>query len=658
MRRNLSHCCLLLLLLLGTGVRAQILDPSDTGELDPDDPDYDAASARRGSPQDQRIIAPDTFGIFLYRVDNPNREVRFADSLLNGFQQYAPDQAVPFDYATLGQLGSAAYPLRYTPDYRRGLEVGFRQFDLYKVDANNLDFYRLERPFTYLRYLRGSEQNDGMLTARFSRNFADGVNLLLNYERIFQVGDQDQYPGARVRNTQVAVGVSVRPVGSRYNSFFSYAANTFESEQNGGIADFGTAADLGEIDNLAQLRPFLESTFLRHAYREFAATQYLQFGAARDTLTGRERRAFTLQHQIKIDQQQYRMSSLRAENDTSFYRLNPLLDLDARGVRNLITHDLVSNELGFSTYRRGSSASRETVQRDVLEASLTHQWHRVGGDRGDSTVNFLLANASIGLRPSDRVQLLVEGQLNLIGQIGDYRVAATGELDLGAAGKLEVGAVNQLYSPDLVQRTYRLNDVLLYDRDFGKTLELRLEGAYTLPFVGVRAGMAYSLLTNYIYFDEAGLPQQSDGPHSILQLTAERNFTLGSYRFDNRLLLQQADEAVFRLPQLYGEHSLYYAGKWFGVLNVNLGVDVRVVSGWRPRYYNPLLQQFQLQDRQQTDLYVQVDPFFSLRVTRFRFFVRYIQAQTILNDRLLYLTAEHPYPDHALRLGASWRLLD
>ncbi|NJB86438.1 hypothetical protein GGR26_002206 [Lewinella marina] len=659
MTRILRHSSLLLLLLLlGTSVRAQILDPSDTGELDPDDPDYDAASARRGRPQDQRLVAPDTFGIFLYRVDNPNRETRFSDSLLNGFQQYAPDRAVDFDYATLGQLGSAAYPLRYRPEHRRGLEVGFRQFDLYKVDAENLDFYRLERPFTYLEYLRGSEQNDGLINARFSRNFADGVNLLLNYERIFQVGDQDQYPGARVRNTHVGVGVSVRPLGSRYSGFFSYAANTFEEEQNGGIANFGETEDFGEIDNLAQLRPFLASTYLRHAYREFAATQYLQFGAATDTLTGRERRAFTLKHQFKVDRQQYRMTSERTDTDTSFYLLYPELDFDARGLRNRITHDLVSNEVGFSTFRRGQSASRETVQRDVLEASLTHQWHRLGGDRGDSTVNFLLANAGVGLRPSDRLQLFVEGQLNLIGQIGDYRVAATGELDLGRAGKLELGAVNQLYSPDLVQRTYYLNDRMLYDRDFGKTLELRVEGAYTLPFVGVRAGLAYSVLTNYIYFDEAGLPQQSNGPHSILQLTAERDLAFGSYRLDNRLLLQRADATVFRLPELYGEHSLYYAGKWFGVLNVNLGVDVRYASGYRPYYYNPVLQRFQLQERQATNFYVQVDPFFSLRVTRFRFFVRYIQAQTLINDQLLYLTAQHPYPDAALRLGASWRLLD
>ena len=654
-----KFCYILSLLLLGCSLGAQVLDPNDRGTLDPSDPDYDASSARRGQPQDQRVTEPDTFGIFIYQVDNPNRERRFSDSLLNGFQRYEPDRSVPFDYGTIGTIGSPAYALRYAPVHRRGLEVGLRQYDLYKVDAENLDFYRLERPFTYLRYLRGSEQNDGMLTARFSRNFADGVNLLLNYERIFQVGEQDNYPGSWVRNTAVGVGVSIRPPGSRYSGFFSYAANTFEGGLNGGIDSFGIANTGGEIDNLGLLTPNLASTEARQAYRQVAATQYLQFGAALDTLTGRERRAFTVKHQLKIERQLYRMSSQRTVTDTNFYRNYPLLDLDPRGLRSLIAHDLVSNEIGFSTFRRSRSGSAETVQRDLLELSLTHQYHRLGGDRADSTQQYVLANASIGLRPSDRLQLLVDGQLNLIGQVGDYRISASGELDLGRGGKLEVAAVNQLYAPDLVQRTYILNGATLYDTDFGKTLEARVEGAYTLPFIGIRAGAAYSLLTNLIYIDAEGLPRQSNGPHSILQLTAERNFEFGAYRLDNRLLLQQSDQSVLPLPRLYGEHSLYYAGKWFGVLHVNLGLDVRYVNGgFRPRYYNPILQQFQVQDRQETAFYVQLDPFFSMRVTRFRFFVKFIQAQTLINNRLLYLSAEHPYPDAALRLGASWRLLD
>ena len=654
------------LLLLGwtLGGAAQILDPSSSTRPTRGSADYDPSADRRAGPQEQRAAVVDTFGIFQYTVDNPNSERNWRDSLLHGFQLYEPDRAVRWDYATLGQRGSAAYALRYVPVRRRGLTIGLRQFDLYQTTGENLLFYRLEHPFTYLAHVRESEQEDSRTVAKFSRNFADGVNLVLDFRRLNQQGDLDNYPNQALRNTHVATGLSVRPTGSRYSGFFSFAANTYEQLQNGGIVDssFQRNDPGGEVSNIANLESYLEETRLRHSYRQLMATQYLKFGGRTDSLSGRERRAFTLGHQLRYDARRYRISSpvrSAAGGDTlKFYRDFPGLLVDDRGVRNQITHRTIENDFTLSTFRRSQTTDRSVVQKDVVEVGLTHQYHRILQD-GDSTATNLLAHARLGLRPSDRLNLVVSGQLNLVGQVGDYRLEGEGTLDLGRAGKLELSALNQLYAPDLVQQVYRLNGTDVWRNDFGKTLEVRLDGAYTVPLVNVRAGLSYTLLTNYVYFGTDGRPRQSSGANSLVQLTLERDFRLGRLRLNNRVLLQEADEEVFRLPRVYGEHSLYYAGKWFGVLNVNLGVDVRYASGFRPYYYNPVVQQFQLQERQQRGFQYQLDPFFSMRVTRFRFFVKYVQANNFIQpDRLLYLTADHPYPDEAIRFGASWRLLD
>ena len=643
---------------------AQIIDPSSSNRPQQGDPDFDPSEDRRGGPQEQREAIVDTFGIFQYTVDNPNSETNWRDSLLDGFQRYEPDRAADFDYVTIGQRGGAAYALRYHPRRRYGTTLGLRQFELYQTTGADLLYYRLEHPFTYLAHVRESEQEDGYTIAKFSRNFADGVNLVLDYRRLNQQGDQDQYPAQALRNTHVATGFSVRPPGSRYSGFFSFAANTYEQLQNGGIVDssFQRNEAGGEVSNLANLEPYLDETRLRYSYREIMATQYLQFGGRVDSVSGRERRAFTLGHRFRYGGNRHRISS-RVLNpnggDTlKFYQDFPDLLIDPRGVRNQIRHRTIENDLTVSTFRRGTSADRATVQKDVLEAGLTHLYHRIEQD-GDSTVNNLLAHARVGLRPNDNLNILVSGQLNLVGQTGDYRVEGEGTLDLGKAGKLELNALNQLYAPDLVQQVYRLNGSTVWNNRFGKTLELRLGGAYTLPVVGVRAGLAYSLLTNYVYFNAQGRPEQADGVNSLLQLTLERDLRFGRWNLTNRMLLQEADQDVFRLPRIYGEHSFYYAGKWFGVLNVNLGVDVRYASAFRPYYFNPVVQQFQLQERQSRGFQYQVDPFFSMRVTRFRFFVKYVQVNNLIEpDKLLYLTADHPYPDEALRFGASWRLLD
>lgn len=651
---------LLFVLLLSTCARAQILPPTSNGDPEVGDPDYDPNQDRRGQPQEQRETIVDTFGIFTYRVDNPNVEGNWRDSLLDQFQRYEPGRKPAFDWATIGQLGGAAYRLRYEPEHRYGTEIGLRQFNLYQIDGRNLDYYRLEHPFTYLNYVRGTEQEDYQVGAKFSRNFADGVNLLIDYKRLSQQGDQDQYPGQNLRNTHVATGLSVRPPGSRYEGYFSFAANTYEQLQNGGIVDSSFANNKeGEIVNLENLDPYLEETRLRYSYRQVMATQSLQFGGRVDTLTGAEKRAFTLRHRLRIDNRRYRVSSsISAQDTANFFNRFPDLLLDLRGLRNQVEHNILENDLTISTFRRAKSGEAATVQKDVIEAGLNHIYHRVRQD-GDSTINNLIAHAKIGFRPSDRLSLLVNGQLNLVGQTGDYRIEGEGSLDLGIGGKLELRALNQLYAPDLLQQVYRINGSDLWNNRFGKTLELRLEGAYTLPVVKIRAGLAYSLLTNYVFFNEEGRPEQASDVNSLLQLTAERDFHFGKWNLNNRLLLQEADQDVFRLPRLYGEHSFYYSGKWFKVLNVNLGIDVRYASGFRPYYYNPIVQQFHLQDRQETGFQYQIDPFFSMRVTRFRFFVKYIQANNLWSpDELFYLTADHPYPDSAVRWGVSWRLLD
>lgn len=641
-------------------VRAQIIDPSSPMQPVQGDPDFDAGAERRGAQQEQREQIVDTFGIFTYRVANPNSEANWRDSLLDQFQRYEPNRKVAFDWATIGQQGSAAYRLRYEPVRRYGTEIGFRQFDLYQVDGSNLDYYRLQYPFTYLDYYRGSQQEDYQVGAKFSRNFADGVNLLIDYTRISQQGDADQYPGQNLRNTHVATGLSIRPPGSRYSGYFSFAANTYEQLQNGGIVRSSFEEnDNDEVNNLANLTPYLEETRLRHSYRQVMATQSIQFGGQVDTLTGQEKRAFTLTHRLRIDNRRYRVSSTISAQDTAnFFKRFPNLLLDLRGLRNQVEHNIIENDFTLSTFRRDRSGDNATVQKDVVEAGITHLYHRIRQD-GDSTVNNVLAHAKLGFRPSDRLNLLVSGQLNLIGQTGDYRIEGEGTLDLGKGGQLELKALNQLYAPDLIQQVYRINGETLWNNRFAKTLEARIEGAYTLPVVKIRAGLAYSLLTNYVYFNQDGVPTQSSGVNNLLQLTAERDFRFGKWSLTNRLLLQEADQEVFRLPRLYGEHSFYFSGKWFKVLNVNLGVDVRYASGFQPYYYNPVVQQFQLQDEQATGFKVQVDPFFSMRVTRFRFFVKYIQANTLwAPNELLYLTADHPYPDEAIRWGVSWRLLD
>ncbi len=644
-------------LCLSSSLSAQVVDPTDLRRLDPDGLD-EQLDNRRG-PRDQRVIEADTFGIFAFQVGNPNEETAFADSLLNGWQRYERDRQQDFSYANLGIQGSAAYPLRYQARERQGAELGFQQFDLYQLTGENMSFYRQQRPYSQLQFIQGSEQRDLMLDAAFSRNFSDGVNFVLDYRRNSQRGRADQFPNQNLRNTNLATGFWVNHPGGKYDLFISHVANTYEQQQNGGVAVLPELD--GPFATPFSARVFLEDAFMRHTQREWLVTQYLQFGGTTDSL-GNTRRAYTLSHQFKANNLSHRLTAPFAGGtspDTAFYVRYPEFLSDERGQRSSLTHRTFQNSFRLSTFRRsGGQAGQASVQRDVLEVGLTHAIHRIRQEPRDSIVNNLLLTAKIGLRPSDRLRFVAEGQLNLLDQVGDYRIKAVGALDLGKAGSLELLFLNQLYTPSVLQQQFWLSGSRVYQNNFNKTLENRVEGAILLPGVKIRLSAAYNLLTNYIFWDAQGLPAQTEGLQNVLQIGAERNLRFGKFHLDNKVLLQATDQTVLPLPTWLGQHSLYLDDQWFKVLNVNIGFDFRAFSGFAPYYFNPLTQQFQLQERANNDFYLEADAFFSMRVTTFRFFIKYVQFNQLWKSELLSLTANYPYPDAATRIGISWRLVD
>ncbi|WP_367391170.1 putative porin [Lewinella sp. LCG006] len=608
---------------------------------------------RRGG--DQRESAPDTFGIFIFQVDNPNEERPYDDSLLTTFHQFDPTRQRSDDYANLGILGSAHQPLVYQGEDRGGFSLGWNQYDLYYVTGRSMPYYRLERPYTDLQFVQGSEQQDNVISAKFSRNFANGINYALDYRAITQEASGSQYPNQRNQTRALATGFWLHSKGGRYDGFLSYAANTTNAEENGGILTLPETD--GEFDSPATAQVFLTDAQSRSALREVMYTQYYRFGGQVDS-TGRSRRAFTLSHQFDYDKNTYRFADAFNTSDTTFYQRFPSLLLDVRGARYYVEQRSVENSFRLSTYRL-ATGNRLRQQKDLIEVGLTHRYNNVQMEPGDTVVNNLLLTGKIGLRPGDRLRLQLEGLLALWDQAGDFRIKGNLDVDLKKAGLLRLEVRNQLYAPTLLESRFLLTQQELYRRNFNKTVATKLAATYRLESIGIELGGAYHLLNNFIYFDSTAAPQQTGTPISILQLSAQKDFRFGAFSLRNRIVLQQTDEEFLRLPGIFAKHSLVYNGLWFKVLNVQLGADVRYTTAFQPDYYNPFIAQFQLQNRQEVDFFPNVDAYFSFRVSTFRFFIKGENLSTIwAPDQRLFLSAFYPWPSSALRFGVSWRMLD
>ena len=264
-----------------------------------------ASGGNRGGGGTQNLTL-DTSEIFFFFADEPNLVFPFGDSLLSSFHQYDPIRQRELDFASLGNLGSASRPMFFQPTWRRGFDVGLHQYDIYQMQTSDVRYYKIEQAHTQAGYSQGPTQADALFDIKFSRNFADGLNLSLEHRRINNAGS---YDFQKATNSDVAVGLWYHNLYGNYDGFFSFVTNSVAQQNNGGAAEALT-------DTLVppyQVQINLQTSETRYANKEVAYTQYFYLNRIFDD-GSRKRRADrkTLREAEKEKQQQAKIAAKNA----------------------------------------------------------------------------------------------------------------------------------------------------------------------------------------------------------------------------------------------------------------------------------------------------------------------------------------------------------
>lgn len=602
----------------------------------------------------------DTFGVYYFHLDEIGEVQSIKDTALNN-QTHIYDfvHKEGIDGMHLGIPGSASQPLLYQQPYRQGFDVGFHQFDYYKKTIDSIPFYYLQKPITLLSYTQLGEQSNGDFKAKFARNFAKGLQLTFDYSRLAMLGENHLYPNAKLRNTTLTTGMWYQHKNQRYDAFFTFAASTFEHQQNGGIDSLPPPTV--ELNNPFYATVNLQSGELRHSYRSFAfKQQYLLKKARKDSL-GQEGSLVAVVHEIGYDNNKYKFFAPRQEADTLFYNAYPVFNTNYRGMRSFIHDQAFSNRVAIMWSQIDKTSEKPTTYTpNHLEIGATYARHYLDIEgSAQQNINRAFLDARWNLRLGSHLQLNSSGHLGLLKYAGDYRVEAQLLLSMGKAGLLEGTFVNQLYSPSILSEQLNIFNTRLWHNNWDKTLGTQLGVAYHLPAIRAKIGANYHLINNYIYYTTTGEAAQTGVPISIFQAQLTKNFLWKHFGINNRVGVQFISENFIRLPQLVGQHSIFYKGKWFDVLNIRIGADLRYNDTYKANYYQPVTGQFQLQDDVLIPFYPNVDAWLSLQVSNFRFYVKYENlSYQFIQDRAYYLAAQYPYMQSGFRLGLKWNLVN
>lgn len=605
-----------------------------------------------------QLIVPelDTMPFLFSFANAPERAYPADDTLPDyNFRMYDPARRQAVDYGTLGNVGSSARPLFFESDPRKGFDPGFHAFDLFKLRATDLQFYRNTRSFTDLFFSQGKIQNDNMLRARFSRTFAGGLNFSLDYRTFNHLG---QYRYQAVKHNGLAIGIWY-PVGSRYEAFLIYNRNSAKQQENGGIVTdtvFGGGQFSGPID--AEIRLPDNQALSRQTDWSLNLIHHLTFTGARDSSGKRVLRA---SHTATWGKQTFKFSDPGSNPGKTLQEDSLYYDtflVDRRGIRHYWELNRLTNTFTLNTFK----AKRPGSPSDLLALGLTHSLYILRQEpQADSVFSNLFLTGDLSITPSDRFVFLAHGDLGVLSNFGEYQVRGEIKIGLGKAGVFSAALLSQRYPPSILQYRLFVSKRLFWQNNAAKPVETSLSATYALPRVGLEVTGKTHLVNNYLYFDQQGLAAQTGSPLQVAQLLVRENVRLGSLHFDNTIALQRANrDDVLRLPKWFTKNSLYFSGAIFKKrMALDAGVDFRLNGEFTPDTYQPVTAQFFLQDSLNAKPYPWLDVFVAFKVQSFRFFFRYENLSSLWGKRtVFYQTARYPQPFGAFRIGIGWRFLD
>ncbi|MEM6317472.1 MAG: putative porin [Bacteroidota bacterium] len=649
------------------------------------------------TPQQQGDPSRDTLSqeVYIYYADNASERTLFQDSSLLNFHLYDPVRQGKYEYANLGNLGSAHRQLVYQPRFRRGFDAGFHHYDLYLTRADDIPFYELEKAYSDITFHQSSQEKTGF-NANFSKPLVQNTYLGVRYRNIRNTG---QYTNQASRTNSFITSFSYQSKNKKYRSYLSFISNTVEQKENGGgiLNDGNFRKSILPVGrpvntNTGESRYFERDLNYTHFYvleklptlkktKGDSLREMVTKGTEIDSLnlptqsgvpdftvptpppvasiseTGRK---FTAKHNLSLRKNTYKYFD---ESNLNYY--DQFL-VDDRGVRNYIETDQIENTFSLRTYKLAEKAPNFFVrnkdkspdQKDLIEVGLTHTFTNINQEPIDSTVNNLFLFGKIAFTPSDRLRINTYGHFGTLRQIGDYYLKGDFLWDTRKLGKIELSVINQLYSPTLFQRSFYVFQQNVWQNDFKKTSETNLSASYSIPKFKVNLTANYHLIGNFIYQDASANPVQADGILNILQLKAENQIDVGRFHLQNTVYLQQASSDVIRFPEIYSIHRLYMDLRLFKVMKTQLGGEVRLNTPYLADNFQPLTGHFFQQNEQEVPLYPIADVFLNFRIQQFRFFLIIENLYDYFTPNFHYTSYPYAIPDSQMRFGFRWLFLD
>lgn len=604
--------------------------------------------------------------IFAWNVSMKNNDIRrvVVDTLLEGFHVDYGFQRKGVGSAWLGNVGSASTPLNY---FERPNPMNFSMtsvWDPFLMTPERVVFYNAKSPYSRLSYeMSGQDKiEENLFNFILSHNISPSTSANFVYNAD---GTKGLYKGQKTLARYFAVNLA--HTGKRYAIHGGYIYNHGNITENGGVVSDNDIIDtiFPQPDNIPVRLEKASNTYRSHT---FWATQ--SYGMP---LRKQREDELTIQKIPTIYFGQSTEYSIYKKNytaigDTSLFKTSyysddfsddslaqTMLDLKAfvqiqpynrNGVLGLVTagignqsntyfHDTVPGEYRDRFGAGGQFSKNSTYVYGSLDGSLKEYLKWGAG------LQYFFA----GYRSQD---LQLDGNLRLAGSI------------LNTPLSLEGNVMFSLREPDFWTQQYFSNH-FAWSNSFEKEVSTVINARFSMPSIGLELGGDYAILQNKVYYDENSLPAQSGAAVNVMGLYLQKNFLLGGFHLNHRVLMQwSTDQKVVPVPSFSAYLSYFLRVNVVkNVLAMDMGLDARYNTSYYGFGYNPAIAQFYNQREKEIGGYPYLDAFVSAKWKRMRMLVKLSHFNAnLLGKQDYFMVLHYPANRMMLKIGISWSFYD
>jgi len=526
------------------------------------------------------------------------------DTLIEDFHNWTYVERNDNKFQNLGVVGTAMFPIYFSPPEKIGARMGFNAYDPFFESPGSFRFYDTKSPFIDLKiYLGGNVRSvvDVDIARNITPNWSVGFDFT-NMDIDKQFGAMSSRGDRLVESTGYNFNTRFHSNDSAYHLLAAFSRIRHQVFETGGIIaeDTSTREELFDVlfDDDAEI--WLRNAVSRdlrqfyHVYHQYNLSKLAQ-----------------LYHIFDHNKQFNTFADAPLGEDAAFFQ-QFLVDPDS--TRSLNRFREIQNEVGI----KGDVGA---VFYNIFYRRRTIKFlPPFTRPRGPFSENYGGLNLRYDLRGNEHIGIGGEFQ-----QGGNFKVKG-----FFSNKYLDVIASRTQYEPSFLAKAY-FDNHNEWENDFQSPTadEIKVEGKLQLGIGKISPFASLTRVDNHIFYDREVLPSQADGEAEIFSagLSSRLKF-FRILRLNSEIIytnVSGAEEDIFRIPELFFNGQLYYENDPFGGnIQIQAGLDFHVKSSYFANAYDPVIQQFFLQDELEIPSFVLVDLFLNFKILRTFVFLKVI----------------------------------